>query len=118
MSDSDPEIDVQETEVSPPPAGAPPRFREMVALALKTTDSGVLDGAEQDYRGVFGSVDEFIREQLAEYLPRHLQWLPGCCEPGRLRAGYERGRVRLWTIGLADGRVIVFESAAGRGPGL
>jgi len=59
---------------------------------------------------VFGSVDDFIHDQLAEHLPEHLQWLPPCCDPAKLRAGYERGRVRLWTIALANGRVIVFES--------
>lgn len=112
MSGTDPEIDVHETELPPPPAGTPPRFRELVALALKTTDITVLDAAELDYRGVFGSVDEFIHNQLAEHLPPHLHWLPDCCDPEKLRAGYERGRVRLWTIGLADDRVLVFESQA------
>ena len=46
MTDTDP--DILETEVPPPPAGTPPRFRELVALALKTTDTTVLDAAEQD----------------------------------------------------------------------
>ena len=115
MSDTNPDIEVLETEVAPPPAGAPPRFRELVALALKTTDSTVLDAAEQDYRGVFGSIDDFIHNQLGEHLPSHLQWLPACCDPGKLRTGYERGRVRLWTIGLQNQRVIVFESKLERG---
>jgi hypothetical protein len=110
MTDTDPDIEVLETEVPPPPAGTPPRFRELVALALKTTDIAVLDAAEQDYRGVFGSVDDFIQNQLREHLPPFLKWLPGCCEPEKLRVGYERGLVRLWTIGLSNGRVIVFES--------
>ena len=113
MRDSDPDIEVPETEAPPPPAGAPPRFRELVALALKTTDSTVVDAAGQDYRGVFGSVDEFIHNQLGEHLPPHLQWLPACCDPEKLRAGYERGLVELWTIGLPTGRVIVFESRRG-----
>jgi hypothetical protein len=110
MSDTDPDIEVLETEVPPPPAGAPPRFRELVALALKTTDTTALDAAEQDYRGVFASVDDFIHSQLGEHLPPHLQWLPACCDPEKLRTGYERGLVKLWTIGLSDGQVIVFES--------
>ena len=110
MSDTDPDIEVVETEAPPPPVGAPPCFREMVALALKTTDTTVLDAAEQDYRGVFGSIDEFISNQLSEHLPPHLEWLPACCDPEKLRAGYERGLVKLWTIVLANGRVIVFES--------
>ncbi len=110
MSDSDPDIEVLETDVPPPPLGTPPQFRELVALALKTTDTTVLDAAEQDFRGVFGGVDDFIHNQLAEHLPDHLQWLPACCDPAKLRTGYERGLVRLWTIALANGRVIVFES--------
>ena len=110
MSDTDPDIEVLETDLPPPPAGTPPRFRELVALALKTTDTTVLDAAEQDYRGVFGSIDDFISSQLGEHLPPHLEWLPACCDPEKLRVGYERGLVKLWTIGLANGRVIVFES--------
>jgi len=43
-------------------------------------------------------------------LPAHLQWLPACCDPTKLRAGYERRHIRLWTIGLPNGQVIVFES--------
>jgi hypothetical protein len=110
MSDTDPDIEVLETDLPPPPAGTPPRFRELVALALKTTDTTVLDAAEQDYRGVFDSVDHFIHNQLGEHLPRHLQWLPACCDPAKLRLGYERGLVRLWTIALPNHQVIVFES--------
>ena len=115
MSDSNPDIEVLETEVPSPPEDVPPRFRELVALAVKTTDTTVLDAAEQDYRGVFGSVDDFIHIQLGEHLPRHLQWLLSCCDPEKLREGYERGTVRLWTIGLPHGRVLVFESERERG---
>ncbi len=90
MSDTDPDIEVLETDLRRPPAAAPPRFRELVALALKTTNTTVLDAAEQDYRGVFDSVDHFIHNQLGEHLPRHLQWLPACWRPReaatRLRA--------------------------------
>jgi len=110
MSSTDPDIHVLETALGPPPTGTPPRFRELVALALKTTDTTTLDAAEQNYRGVFASVDDFIRNQLGEHLPPHLQWLLACCEPERLRIGYERGLVRLWMIGLPDGRMIIFES--------
>ncbi|MBK7829443.1 hypothetical protein [Nannocystis sp.] len=110
MSDTDPDIEILETDLPPPPAGTPLWFRELVALTLKTTDPTVLDAAEQDYRGVFASADDFIHNQLAEHLPAHLQWLPTCCDPAKLRAGYERGHIRLWTIGLPNGQVIVFES--------
>lgn len=110
MNNTDPDIEVLKTELSPPPVGMPPRFRELVALALKTTDATVLDAAEQDYRGVFSSVHDFIDNQLGEQLPPHLQWLVACCEPEKLRGGYERGLVRLWTIGLPNQWVLVFES--------
>ncbi len=71
MSDTDPEIEIVETEVGPPPSGTPRRFRELVALALKTTDPAVLDTAELDYRGGFDGVDAFVRGQVAEHLPAH-----------------------------------------------
>jgi hypothetical protein len=106
---------VLETEISPSPVGTLSRLRETIALALKSTDSTILDAAEQDYRGVFASIDEFIRNQIGEHLPPYLQWLLACCDPERLQVGYTRGRVRLWTIGLADERVIVFESRRERG---
>lgn len=106
MRDTDPDIEVLEVGVS---------LREQVAVVLGTTDAAVIDAAVHDYRGVFADVDAFIRDQLGEHLPRHLQWLPACCEPARLRAGYERGLVRLWTIPLPDGRSLVFESRRGQG---
>ncbi|HOZ24420.1 MAG TPA: hypothetical protein PLI83_06505 [Thermomonas sp.] len=111
MSDTDPEIEILETEVAPPPLGSPPRFRELVALALKTTDADVLDAAEHDYRGIHGGVDAFIRDQLAEHLPPHLQWLLECCDPEKLRLGYEGRAIRIWTIAVAEGRFAVFESS-------
>jgi hypothetical protein len=49
-------------------------------------------------------------DQLGEHLPPHLQWLPACCDPAKLRIGDERGLVRLWTIALSNHPVIVFES--------
>lgn len=103
-----------ETELSLPAAGAPRRFRELVAHALGTTDASVLDAAERDYRGVFSSIHDFICNQVGEHLPVYLQWLLACCDPEMLRAGYERGLVRVWTIRLADTRRIVFESPRDR----
>jgi hypothetical protein len=66
---------------------------------------------------VFGSVDDFIHSQLGEHLPPHLQWLPACCDPEKLRTGYERGLVKLWTIGLSDGQRDRLRVAAGAGGG-
>lgn len=110
MSDTHPDIEVLEIELPPPPTGAPPHFRELLALTLKTTDATTLDAAELDYRGVFASADAYIRNQVGEHLPSHLQWLLPCCDPEKLRVGYERDLVQLWTIGLNDGLVMVFES--------
>lgn len=109
-----------ETELSSPVAGAPQRFRDLVAHALRTTDSAVLDAAERDYRGVYSSVHDFICNQVGEHLPVYLQWLLACCDPEMLRAGYERGLVRVWTIKLAETRRIVFESPRDmeRAPGM
>lgn len=99
-----------EVELSLPADGAPLRFRELIAHALGTTDETVLDAAERDYRGVFASVHDFICNQIGEHLPAYLQWLLACCDPEMLRVGYERGRIRVWTIRLAETRRIIFES--------
>ena len=93
MSDTHPDIEVLEIELPPPPTGAPPHFRELLALTLKTTDATTLDAAELDYRGVFASADAFIRNQVGEHLPSHLQWLLPCCDPGEA-AGRLRARRR------------------------
>ena len=107
MSDTDPDIEVLETDLPPPPTGTPPRFRELVALALKTTDTTVLDAAEQDYRGVFGTINEFIRTRL----PANAQWILACCDPERLQEAYEfEFEIVIWTILLPRERMLVFES--------
>jgi len=112
MSGTDPDIEILETDASPPPPGTPPEFRELVALALKTTAIDVLDAAEQDLRGTYPSVDDYVRDQLGEHLPPHMRWVLECCDPVRLRAGYENGALKIWTIALPDGRVLLFESEA------
>ncbi len=112
MSGTDPDIEILETEAPPRPHGTPPEFRELVALALKTTAVDVLDAAEQDFRGTYASVDDYVRDSLGEHLEPHMRWLLGCCDPVRLRAGYENGALRIWTIRLSDGRVLLFESQA------
>jgi hypothetical protein len=95
-------------------SGFPPEFREHLARALKTRDATALDAAERDYRGAYASVEAYVREQLAEHLPPFLHWLLACCDPSRLRAGYENRALRLWTLALPDGRVLLFESARRR----
>ena len=104
---TDPEIEIFETEVRAPPAGTPPDFRERVTLRLKTTDMTVLDAAEQDYRGVFDTINEFIRTRL----PANAQWILACCDPGRLQEAYEfEFELVIWTIPLPRERMLVFES--------
>lgn len=112
MSGTDPDIEILETDASPPPYGTPPEFRELVALALKTTAVNVLDAAEEDFRGTYASVEDYVRDQLDEHLPPHMRWVLACCDPVKLRAGYENGALRIWTIALRDGRVLLFESQA------
>lgn len=104
----DVELDVVEAAAAP--AGTPPRFRELVALALKTTDERALQDAEDAYRGTFASAHDFIVERVTALLPAELHWLPACCDADRLRHGYERGALLVWEIKLADGRSLVFES--------
>ncbi len=67
---------------------------------------------DPEYRGVWASEDEYIREQIAEHLPRFLVWLLARCDPERLRAGYTAGRLRLWSTPAPHGRVHVYESDA------
>jgi len=112
MSGTDPDIEILETEAPPRPPGTPPEFRELVALALRTTAVDVLDAAEDDFRGTYASVDDYVRDQVGEHLEPHMRWLLGCCDPVRLRAGDENGALRIWTIALPDGRVLLFESQA------
>lgn len=104
------EMEVDVVEAAAPPAGTPPRFRELVALALKTTDERALQDAEEAYRGTYASAHDFIVQRLTNLLPAELRWLPACCDPDRLRQGYERGALLIWEIKLADGRSLVFES--------
>lgn len=105
------EIDIVEEDAPPPPAGVPAGFRELLALALKTTDPTALDQAERDYRGVHPSVHHYLMTELAHHLPPDLDWLPASCGQDQLRQIYEGhvGRA-LWVIRLYDGRVMVFES--------
>lgn len=110
MSDTNPEIEILETDAPPRPRGTPPEFRELVALALKTTAADVLDAAERDYRGTYPSVDHYVHDQLAEHLPSYMHWLLECCDQAKLRNGYESGALRIWTIALPGGRVLLFES--------
>lgn len=104
------EITVDVVEAADAPVGTPPDFRELVTLALKTTDECVLKDAEDAYRGIYTSVMAYIERQLAEFLPSELQWLIPCCDPDKLRAGYENGVLAVWAIKLKDGRCLVFES--------
>ncbi len=110
------DITVDVVEAADAPMGTPPDFRELVALALKTTDERALQDAEDAYRGIYTSSQEYIARQVAEFLPIELQWLLPCCEPSKLRTGYENGVIVVWEIKLKDGRVLVFESDRAHSP--
>ncbi len=69
---TDPEFSVEVVEAAAAPAGTPPEFRELIALALKTTDERVLLDAEDAYRGIFGSAHEYIVHAVGAD-PRDLQ---------------------------------------------
>jgi hypothetical protein len=112
VSDTDPDIEILVTDPPPRPPGTPPEFRERIALALKTTSAHVLDAAERDFRGIYPDAEHYVCAQLTEHLPKYMHWLLACCDPRRLRAGYENGALRIWTIPLPDGRVLMFESQA------
>jgi hypothetical protein len=64
------------------------------------------------YRGTWASEHEYITHQLAEHMPSYLTWLLPCCDPRRLREGYEAGKLRIWSIPhpRQPGRVWIFEA--------
>ncbi|WAS96675.1 hypothetical protein [Nannocystis punicea] len=97
-------------DMPPRPVGSPVDFFERLSLALKTTDATVLDAAARDFRGIYQSAHEYISNQVAEHLPPFLGWLPASCDPGRLREGYEAGKILVWVVPLEENRVMVFES--------
>ena len=68
--------------------------------------------AHPAYRGTWMSEDEYIADQIAEHLPPYLTWLLACCDPGRLREGFEAGKLRIWSRPhpRQAGRVWVFET--------
>ncbi len=107
---------VMEVEVmDPPPEGAPPGFRERLAMALRSTQVDVLAAAEAGFRGVYKGAEDYVEQQLAEHLPAFLSWLLACCDRSKLLDGYENGRLVVWTVALEDGRVLVFEHVRAAG---
>lgn len=68
--------------------------------------------SDEDDRGVWASEHEYIASQVAEHLPDFLSWLPACCDPDKLRAGYQGRALVVWSIPIAINRVMVFESIA------
>lgn len=96
------------------PGGTPTDLRERIARALSTADAAFLDAAMRGYRGVYLSIAEYIETRLAEHLPPSLQWLLACCDPDKLRAGYELDHRAVWSISFRDTRVLVFETDRAR----
>ncbi|HEY8375056.1 MAG TPA: hypothetical protein VIK91_01150 [Nannocystis sp.] len=101
---------VPERPPAEPPGGTPPDLRERIARALSTVDAAFLDAAVRGYRGIYLSAAEYIETRLAEHLPPFLQWLLACCDPDKLRAGYELDQRAVWAIPYRDTRVLVFET--------
>jgi hypothetical protein len=64
------------------------------------------------YRGIWPSEHDYIVEQLAEHLPPHMAWVLACCDPAKLREGYEAGKLRVWSTPHQHrpGHVLVFEA--------
>lgn len=104
------ELDIATEDAPPPPAGAPPNFRERLVLHLKTTSPAALEQAEREFCGVFASVHEYVCEQIAAQIPDWLPWILENVPSEELRSGYEAGHRILWVIPLPDGRVLVFET--------
>lgn len=97
-------------EPAPLHGGTPPDLRERLRAALNLTRDADLADAEDAFRGVYGSSDEYIRGVVGWDIPPHLQWVLTCADPDRLRAGYENKAVVVWEIPFDETRVMVFES--------
>lgn len=96
---------------STPVCPSPGDFWERVTVALKTSAPEVLRAAADAFRGVYESEHAYIVGQVAEHLqPPNLAWLLACCDPARLREGYEGRALVVWSIALEDGGCMVFES--------
>ena len=89
-------------------ASLAPMLREEPSEAT----SGAWTPAHPAYRGTWASEHEYIAEQIAEHLPPHLAWLLACCDPVRLRDGYEAGKLRISSTPdpRQSGRVWIFET--------
>ena len=109
--------DAAKPPVDPPPLppNAPPDFRERLRVALKTARRPDLAAAEEAFRGVYASIDEYIRDAIGCHIGPHLQWILSCSDPKRLREGYENKAIVVWEIRLDEARVMVFESPRGGG---
>lgn len=86
--------------------------REAIAAGLKTTDVAVIADAAGDFCGVHGSVMEYVRTRVTEFLPPVARWVLDCCENDRLLHAYEAGKFVVWTLPHPGNprRVLVFES--------
>ncbi len=87
-------------------------LREAIAAGLKTTDAAVIADAAGDFCGVHGTVMEYVRARVTEFLPPVARWVLDCCENDRLLHAYEAGKFVVWTLPHPGDprRVLVFES--------
>lgn len=90
------ELDIED----PAPARGldPIQLREAIAAGLQTTNAEVLEDAAGDFRGIYSDIMEYIRLQLLDLLQPWLAWVLECCEPDRLRGGYEAGKLLVWAL--------------------
>lgn len=113
--DSLDEVVIEEAELGPQNPDAPPNFRELIVLALKTTQEDLVSAAEECFVGRYPSVHAFIVQQVSEHLPDFLQWIGECLDPDLTRVYYEGSSLILWTIPLPTDDVLVFQSFRDRG---
>ncbi|HEY8380193.1 MAG TPA: hypothetical protein VIK91_27070 [Nannocystis sp.] len=100
----------------PRPVGAPADLRQRLARALGTDDPGLLAAAEADYRGVYESEHEYIADQVATHLqPPDMTWILACCEPAKLREGYQGRALVVWSLPYGERARLVFETVRDHG---
>ena len=64
---------------------------------------------DPEFRGVWASVAEYIREQAAEQMPPHMTWVLDYCDPAQLELGDCDSKLWIEARPLPDGRVQIFE---------
>lgn len=109
QADDDFSIPIDVENIDSPRADLPARFRERLALALRTTDAFVLDAAERAYQGTWPTLKAFLLDRLAVVLgTRRAAMLAGhdCASLLHYYASKER---LIWSIPSSESQHMVFE---------